>query len=72
MAHFEGLESSNCPSEFLRRTLQGLDGEEVNMLATVQSSAVMGIDAYIVQVEIDIADGLPAFNTVGLPDSAVK
>jgi magnesium chelatase family protein len=42
------------------------------MLATVQSSAVMGIDAYIVQVEIDIADGLPAFNTVGLPDSAVK
>ena len=33
------------------------------MLATVQSSAVMGIDAYIVQVEIDIADGLPAFNT---------
>ena len=42
------------------------------MLATVQSSAVMGIDAYVVQVEIDIADGLPAFNTVGLPDSAVK
>ena len=42
------------------------------MLATVQSSAVMGIDAYIVQVEIDIADGLPAFNTVGLPDSAAK
>ena len=42
------------------------------MLAMVQSSAIMGVDAYIVQVEIDIADGLPAFNTVGLPDSAVK
>ncbi len=42
------------------------------MLARILSSAVMGIDAYIVQVEIDISDGLPAFNTVGLPDSAVK
>ena len=30
------------------------------MLATVLSSAVMGIDAYIVRVEIDVADGLPA------------
>ncbi len=42
------------------------------MLARVLSSAVMGIDAYIVEVELDISDGLPAFATVGLPDSAVK
>ena len=42
------------------------------MLARVLSSAVMGIDAYIVEVELDIADGLPFFATVGLPDSAVK
>ena len=42
------------------------------MLARVLSSALMGLDAYIVKVEIDISDGLPAFNTVGLPDSAVK
>ena len=42
------------------------------MLARVLSSAVIGIDAYIVQVEIDIADRLPAFNTVGLSDRAVK
>ena len=42
------------------------------MLATVLSSAVLGIDAYIVKVEVDVADGLPAFNTVGLPDSAIK
>ena len=42
------------------------------MLARVLSSAVMGIDAYIVKVEIDISDGLPSFSTVGLPDSAVK
>ena len=42
------------------------------MLASILSSAVMGVDAYIVKVEIDISDGLPAFSTVGLPDSAVK
>jgi magnesium chelatase family protein len=42
------------------------------MLAKVLSSAVLGIDAYIVDVEVDIAFGLPSFSTVGLPDVAVK
>ena len=42
------------------------------MLARVLCSAVIGIDAYIVEVEVDIASGLPAFTTVGLPETAVK
>jgi magnesium chelatase family protein len=42
------------------------------MLAKVLSSAVLGVDAYVVDVEVDIALGLPTFNTVGLPDIAVK
>jgi magnesium chelatase family protein len=43
------------------------------MLAKVMSSAVLGIDAYAVEVEVDIASrGLPFFSTVGLPDAAVK
>ena len=42
------------------------------MLARVLSSAVFGIDAYKVEVEVDIAQGLPAFATVGLPEGAVK
>ena len=42
------------------------------MLAKVLSSAVLGVDAYLVAVEVDIALGLPTFNTVGLPDAAVK
>jgi len=42
------------------------------MLAKVQSGAVLGIDAYIVKVELDISEGLPSFNTVGLPDTAIK
>ena len=42
------------------------------MLAKVLSAAVLGIDAYEVEVEVDLSPGLPAFTTVGLPDAAVK
>ncbi len=42
------------------------------MLARVRSAAVLGIDAYLVDVETDIANGLPTFATVGLPHGAVK
>ncbi|MGD1968304.1 MAG: YifB family Mg chelatase-like AAA ATPase [Desulfobacterales bacterium] len=42
------------------------------MLAKVLSSAVLGIDAYPVEVEVDITSGLPTFTTVGLPEAAVK
>jgi len=43
-----------------------------HMLAKVLSSSVLGIDAYVVEVEVDITMGLPAFATVGLPDGAVR
>jgi magnesium chelatase family protein len=42
------------------------------MLAKVFSSALIGIDAILVDVEVDLAPGLPSFATVGLPDGAVK
>ena len=42
------------------------------MLARITSAAVLGIDAYLVDVETDIAGGLPSFVTVGLPQGAVK
>lgn len=42
------------------------------MLAKVLAGAPLGIDAYPVEVEVDIAQGLPQFATVGLPDGAVK
>jgi len=42
------------------------------MLAKILSAAVLGIDAYTVEVEADITQMLPAFTTVGLPDGAVK
>jgi magnesium chelatase family protein len=43
-----------------------------SMLARVKSGALKGVDAYIVEVEVDLAPGLPAFTTVGLPETAVK
>jgi len=42
------------------------------MLAKVLAGAPLGIDAYPVEVEVDIAQGLPQFATVGLPEGAVK
>ncbi len=42
------------------------------MLSKVLSSAVIGIDAFLVEVEVDITSGLPTFTTVGLPEASVK
>ena len=42
------------------------------MLAAVRSAAVLGIDAYDVLVEVDVALGLPLWTIVGLPAGAVK
>ncbi len=42
------------------------------MLSKVLSSALLGINAYIVDVEVDISAGLPVFSIIGLPDNAVK
>ncbi|HEY9721537.1 MAG TPA: YifB family Mg chelatase-like AAA ATPase [Oscillatoriaceae cyanobacterium] len=42
------------------------------MLARVLSGAVLGVDAYRVEVEVDLANGLPNLTVVGLPDAAVQ
>ncbi len=42
------------------------------MLAKVSSAALVGLDAHLVDVEVDIAGGLPQFSIVGLPDATVK
>ncbi len=42
------------------------------MLAKVNSCSVIGLDGVLIDVEVDIANGLPAFNIVGLPDAAVQ
>jgi magnesium chelatase family protein len=42
------------------------------MLARVSSGALFGVDAVRVEVEVDMALGLPFFNVVGLPEGAVR
>ena len=42
------------------------------MISKINSAVLYGIDSLAVQVEADISSGLPAFDIVGLPDSAVK
>lgn len=42
------------------------------MIGKANSAGLIGLDGYIVKVEIDISQGLPAFDIVGLPDAAVK
>jgi magnesium chelatase family protein len=42
------------------------------MIGKVHSHAVLGIDAYELEVEADISGGQPYFGIVGLPDTAVK
>lgn len=42
------------------------------MLAKVRSGALVGVDAVIVDVEVDMALGLPFFSVVGLPEGAAR
>lgn len=42
------------------------------MLACVDALAVLGVDAYIVRVEVDVSSNFSQFAIVGLPDAAVR
>lgn len=42
------------------------------MLGIINGATIIGIDAMIVRVEVDVSNGLPAFDIVGLPDASVR
>jgi magnesium chelatase family protein len=42
------------------------------VLSKVLSYGILGIDAYPIEVEVDVGGGLPAINLVGLADTAIK
>jgi magnesium chelatase family protein len=46
--------------------------DDGRVLAHMLSAALVGVDAALVRVEVDVTGGLPQFHTVGLPDSAVR
>ncbi len=43
-----------------------------SMLASLRSAAVFGVEAFPVQIEVDVSFGLPRFTMVGLPDATVR
>src|SRR3989338_9055119 len=42
------------------------------MLSKTYSATCIGIDAYLIEIEVDVANGLPEITLVGLPDQAVR
>jgi Subunit ChlI of Mg-chelatase/Magnesium chelatase, subunit ChlI len=42
------------------------------VLARALSCAVVGLESFLVEVEVDMSPGLPSFQIVGLPDTAVQ
>lgn len=42
------------------------------MLAKVLSAAIVGLEAHLIDVEVDLAGGLPQFSVVGLPGATVR
>jgi magnesium chelatase family protein len=42
------------------------------MLSKILSFALLGIEAYPIEIEVDVSGGLPAVNVVGLADTAVR
>ncbi len=42
------------------------------MFSRLKSVGLYGIDSYMIEVEADVSNGLPAFDIVGLPDTTVK
>lgn len=42
------------------------------MLAQLKSATLLGLSVHLVEIEVDAAGGLPSWDIVGLPDTAVK
>ena len=64
-----------CTIEPRRRRAQkaaAADRRNVHVYAKVTSAGLFGMNAFLVEVETDLARGLPGFDVVGLPDAAVK
>lgn len=42
------------------------------MLSIVKSMALIGLDGYLVSVQVDVSSGMPCFEVVGLPDKSIR
>ena len=42
------------------------------MFSMVKSVGIFGLNSYMLEIEADVSGGMPSFDVVGLPDTAVK
>ena len=42
------------------------------MLSKINSMALHGLDGYLIEVQVDVSNGMPCWELVGLPDTSVK
>lgn len=42
------------------------------MLSRIKSMSLLGVDGYLVDVQVDVSGGLPSWEVVGLPDTSVR
>ena len=42
------------------------------MLSIVKSMALNGLNGYLISIQVDISNGMPYFEIVGLPDTSVR
>ena len=42
------------------------------MLSIVKSMSLIGLEGYLINVQVDISAGIPSWEIVGLPDTSVK
>lgn len=54
------------------RSLRSVSLGLIKMLAKIFSFGLLGIEAYPVEIEVDVSRGLPAVTLVGLADTAIK
>lgn len=53
-------------------TLIRYSRKEKQMISKIKSCALYGVNGYLVDVEVDLSEGLPGFDLVGLPDSSIR
>ncbi len=54
------------------RTVTGWRSTIDDVIAMIESAALVGLDTYAIDVEVDLRRGGPSFAIVGLPDTAVQ
>jgi len=60
------------PLQILPTTLRIKNQYPISTNSKVFSAAIVGLDAQLMEVEVDVSHGLRAFSIVGLPDKAVE